>query len=97
MCADKARTSSGQTYCVLLQVLNLSAFTALRHLELSYNAIRSLAPLATCGAAHLEELYAASNKISEVGISSNMQRLWGVAEPQPAASHLWGPCLAQGM
>ena len=45
---------------------DLSAFTALRHLELSYNTIRSLAPLAACPAAGLQELYAASNKISEV-------------------------------
>lgn len=48
------------------QVPDLSAFTALRHLELSYNAIRSLAPLAACGATGLQELYAASNKITEV-------------------------------
>lgn len=45
---------------------DLSAFTALRHLELSYNAIRSLAPLSACGATGLQELYAASNKITEV-------------------------------
>ena len=45
---------------------DLSAFTALRHLELSYNGIRSLAPLTGCGASGLHELYAASNKISEV-------------------------------
>ena len=45
---------------------DLSAFSALRHLELSYNAIHSLAPLKACGATRLEELYAASNKIAEV-------------------------------
>ena len=48
------------------QVPDLSAFSALRHLELSYNAIHSLAPLKACGATRLEELYAASNKIAEV-------------------------------
>ena len=48
------------------QVPDLSSFTALRHLELSYNEIHSLAPLASCCASSLQELYAASNKISEV-------------------------------
>ncbi len=48
------------------QVPDLSAFSALRHLELSYNAVHSLAPLKACGATRLEELYAASNKIAEV-------------------------------
>ena len=50
----------------VLQVPDLTAFSALRHLELSYNAIHSLAPLKACGATGLEELYAASNKVAEV-------------------------------
>ena len=54
---------------MLAQVPDLSAFSSLRHLELSYNAIHSLAPLKTCGATRLEELYAASNKISEAGLT----------------------------
>jgi hypothetical protein len=48
-------------------VPDLSAFSSLRLLELSYNAIHSLAPLKACGATRLEELYAASNKVSEAG------------------------------
>ena len=51
---------------------DLSAFSSLRLLELSYNAIHSLAPLKACGATRLEELYAASNKISEAGFAATV-------------------------
>ena len=50
---------------------DLSPFTSLRRLELSYNEIRSLAPLSGettnpgPGVA-LEELYVASNKVSKI-------------------------------
>ena len=44
----------------------LAAFTRLRYLELSYNEIRSLAPLSSLTAPHLTELYAASNKVTTI-------------------------------
>lgn len=48
------------------EVPDLACFTNLRHLELSYNEIRSLAPLASLIAPQLNELYAASNKITAI-------------------------------
>ena len=60
---------------------DLSAFSALRHLELSYNAVHSLAPLKACGATRLEELYAASNKIGEVLCASGVQLLRASSHP----------------
>lgn len=54
----------------VLQIPDLSAFTNLRMLELSYNEIRSLAPLASLTAGQLTELYVASNKVTKIeGIS----------------------------
>ena len=49
-----------------LQVPELRAFSALRCLELSYNEIRSLAPLASLPGTALTELYAASNKVAAI-------------------------------
>lgn len=49
---------------------NLHKFGALHYLDLSYNEIRSLAPLSQLHAPTLEELYVANNKIAEIeGIS----------------------------
>jgi protein phosphatase 1 regulatory subunit 7 len=45
---------------------HLRAFTSLRYLELSYNEIRSLEPLAELAAPGLEELYAAANKVTAI-------------------------------
>ena len=68
-----------------MQVPDLSAFSALRHLELSYNAVHSLAPLKACGATRLEELYAASNKISEVRALATERLFAGFCEAARSA------------
>ena len=47
----------------LRQAPDLGAFGALQRLELSYNELRSLAPLAALAAPGLAELFAASNKL----------------------------------
>ena len=47
----------------LSQAPDLAAFGQLQRLELSYNELRSLAPLTSLGAPGLCELFAASNKL----------------------------------
>lgn len=81
MLADASRISQSLSAALLEELVfhdnkltavpNFSSFTSLRRLELSYNEIRSLAPLASettspgPGEA-LEELYVAANKISKI-------------------------------
>lgn len=50
----------------LTAIPDLSALTALQRLEVSYNQIKSLAPLTSLKSASLSALYAASNRISSV-------------------------------
>ncbi len=52
------------------QVPDLSAMTALSHLEVSYNQIRSISPLSSCGALSLQELYISNNKLSRFEVRS---------------------------
>lgn len=56
------------------QVPQLGPLTALRRLELSYNGIKSLAPLTALTAPHLSDLYVASNRISSVRLLLNKSR-----------------------
>ena len=61
---------AGRPPPLLPQVPDLHAFTALRLLELSYNEIRSLAPLAALLAPQLSQLYVAANKVTRIeGVS----------------------------
>jgi Leucine-rich repeat (LRR) protein len=50
------------------QVPELSGFTALQKLELSYNRIHSLAQLTSLGSMGLRELYAANNAIQQIEV-----------------------------
>ncbi len=50
----------------LSAVPDLTGFSALTRLELSYNELRSLAPLSSLRALQLTELYAANNKITTI-------------------------------
>ncbi|KAK9843784.1 hypothetical protein WJX81_006222 [Elliptochloris bilobata] len=50
----------------LKQAPDLAGFGALARLELSYNELRSLAPLASLAASGLRELFAASNKLPAI-------------------------------
>lgn len=50
----------------LTAIPDLSALVALQRLEVSYNLIKSLAPLTSLKSASLSALYAASNRISSV-------------------------------
>lgn len=73
------------------EVPDLAAFTALRYLELSYNEIRSLTPLASLAAPHLTELYAASNKVTRIeGISQlTGRKAEGLGGREPGVGE-WG-------
>lgn len=51
------------------QVPDVAPLTALRRLELSYNGIKSLAPLSALKGLHLSDLYAASNRVTSVRIA----------------------------
>ena len=53
---------------VHLQAPDLAAMSSLTRLELSYNQIKSLLPLATCSAVNLHELYVSNNKISSLEV-----------------------------
>ncbi|KAK9807493.1 hypothetical protein WJX72_000775 [[Myrmecia] bisecta] len=54
----------------LKQIPSFRGFSSLQRLELSYNEIRSLAPLTDLSTAHIQELYVASNKVTCIeGIS----------------------------
>lgn len=56
-------------------VPSLEAFTSLTYLELSYNDIRHMAPLASLRAPHLEELYVANNKVTAIESVSQLTSL----------------------
>ncbi|KAI3430888.1 hypothetical protein D9Q98_009297 [Chlorella vulgaris] len=54
---------------------NLAAFTALQCLEVSYNEVRSLAPLSKLGSTWLSELVAACNKIAVIESLQHLSQL----------------------
>ena len=78
--AVKQNFVAGGTQCSLrmfrslvVQVPPLGRFLALRQLELSYNQIRSLAPLSVLASRGLRELYAASNKLGSIQVLVHTQ------------------------
>lgn len=70
LCTPESACQGALTFCIRNklfwagQVPDLRAFGQLRQLELSYNELRTLAPLSSLAAPGLEELLAASNKLT---------------------------------
>ena len=55
-----------------MQLPSLASFTVLQRLELSYNGLRTLAPVAQGGLGCLRELYAASNKLTGLEVCQHL-------------------------
>ena len=79
------RTCTLTGWC--LQAPNLHSFTALTHLDLSYNHLTGLTELQCLAHGHLQELYASSNKITSTKACPFVCQSPCQSMEEPAASH----------